>query len=619
MNRTRSLAALTLTFGLLAPLAHAEAPTEETEQIVVEGRRLRPLLAALVSDAATVIPRSEIEGSQARTLADVLREQPGVTVRSAGGPGKQTSVSLRGSEADQVQVLVDGVRVGSATSGDFNWANLAAGDVERVEILRGAQSTLFGANAMGGVIQVFTRDGRSEPRVSLRGGVGNEGQDEIAATASGTGVADIRYFLSAQRTTIDGVSAFDPDSSPSPRPDDDPFRNITLSGRLSAPVGPVTTALSVRYAESETDLDNSRSDNPDFEQKTDRMQLAWDARYPVTQAWITGLRLAQSEERLRGDDPNVASNEFDIRSVSRQASWLNEVSLGPASLVGGVDFESERGRNFDSGISESMRQTGAFLQASAEWGPIHGNAGVRYEWNSISEDRATYQLGLRLELTPWLDLLANYGTAFRPPTLNELFFENAFAEGNPDLDPEKTRSVDVGLRLRHRWAFGLSLRAEAWGFHQRYRNLIEFRFGPDFVLRPVNVEKARVWGLETSLRAEWKGLWLRAAWTHLDSEDEEKLRLRRRPDNAGRVALGGRHGPASLEVLLRAVGASFSRSGERDRVDRYALLDVNAAYEFRESVVLRAHVHNLADRDYEEIFDRGTLGRTYFASLELRL
>lgn len=605
---------------LSAQVAPAEprAPSDEPlEEIVVYGRRLREVPYPEVTDATSVVTRDDIERAQASTLADVLRERAGVDVRSIGGPGTQTTISIRGSEADHVQVLIDGVRVDSSTQGFFNWVDLTSHDIERVEVFRGPQSTLYGANAMAGVIQVFTRRGDGPLSATASGGLGNEGQRSAGLRISGSTASGARYFLSALHASIDGVSAFLPDPVPSPRPEVDPYRNSTFSARVELPLGDGSASLFSRYVTAHAELDNATRDNRFFDQDSLQWHFGADAQVPIADWWTTRIQYSQNDDELEGRDPNLGFNNFDVESRSRLVTWTHDLSWDDVDLLTGVDYEVERGRNQDAGVDQSSRQTGVFARGSYAIGPLVASAGVRHESSSRTESQTTYQLGARLILLDGLDLLANYGTGFRPPTLNELFFRDPFAEGNPDLEPEKSRGGDVGLRLRRASAAGWSAEAEVWAFLQTYRNLIEFRLAPDFILRPVNVESARSRGVEVKGRLEWNGWWLAAEYTVLRAR-ADGFRLRRRADHAGRVSVGGRWRDVTAEVVSHLVGRSFSRSRERDRVGGYRTVDVNLGYEVSESFAVRAHVHNVGDRDYREVFNRGTLGRTYFVTLEGR-
>lgn len=626
---------------LVASVAHGEDTTPESttnletethEEMVVYGRRVRRGLDVDQSDAAFVITREEIKATQMSALVDVLRNRPGITVQSAGGPGKQTDLRIRGSEANQVQVIIDGVRVGSATNGSFNWANLPADAIERVEIIRGPQSTLFGANAVGGVILIETREGSEATRVEMSGGYGSDEQSLVSGHVSGETDWDGRYSVSVVRTTIDGVSATTRPALGATDVEDDPYRNIHAVGRFSVPIGAGKLRAGARYSDSFANLDNSTRDNPNFEQETQEQQIDLGFDYPVSANWTTRFVVARYALEREGTDVAVSFNNFKVETTSYQASWLNEVDLFGGTLLGGVDFETESGKNRDFGVDQSVEQTAFFAKVETPhaW-PVGLNGGFRFESNSISNDQVTYQLGLsaRLaELHPFLEALdglefrANYGTGYRPPTLNELFFEDSFSIPNPLLRPERSEGVDAGFHYVKTLECELGIAFDFWGFYQRYENLIQFQtvsVFPVFRIQAVNVARAKIWGLEGNAEFDWRWLRIGASWTHIDSEDSDGFRLRRRPLDSGRVSVGAEHERVGANVSVRAVAQSYSRSQQRDQTGAFVLVDLNTHIDVFDGVTLRANVHNVFDEEYEEIFRRGTLGRTFFASLEIEL
>jgi vitamin B12 transporter len=244
------------------------------------------------------------------------------------------------------------------------------------------------------------------------------------------------------------------------------------------------------------------------------------------------------------------------------------------------------------------------------------SAGVRKEWNNRSSDEWTYQLGGRLTLLEGLDLLANFGTAFRAPTLNELFFTSPFSAGNPDLRPERSRGGDLGLRWICSCEGDLRWEADLRAFHQSFEDLIEFRDQGGFFFRPVNVERARMSGAEASMRLDWRSLWISTSYTLLRTRDTAGMRLARRPRHAGRLSIGGDWDRFRVEVVVHAVGKSHSFAAERSPVESYWTADVHLSARLHEYLTARLSVRNLTNHGYEEVSGRGTLPRMAFFSLE---
>jgi len=604
----------------------ATSTSKDAEEMVVMGRRIRRNLSAETSDAAFVVSREEIELSQQFSLVDVLRDLPGLTVQSSGGPGSETDLRIRGADSTQVQVIIDGVRVGSATTGDFNWANLPSAAIERVEVIRGPQSALFGANAVGGVILIETKRGRRPTRLVIEGGYGSHRQSLASASLSGETDFGARYSFTASRNTIDAISAVTRPAIGSTTVEDDAYRNIAGFGQVSFPVGEGEFRFGARITDSKLNFDDGSRDNPNRDQDTREHQVDLGLVYPITDKWSTRIVVARYALDREGRDPTDRDNEFDIETTSWQANWVNEVDVFGFGLLSGIDFEQERGDSASGGFDRSAEQAGFFARIETPSAYAIGlNGGVRYEVNSISNDQATYQLGLTvrvadldesLRAVEGLEFRANYGTGYRPPSLNELFFTSAFAIPNPALRPERSEGVDAGLSFARDFDCGIDFSADLWGFYQRYENLIEFTGFPS---QPVNINRARVWGFEASTQISWEWFRFAASWTHLNSEDGDGFRLRRRPLDAGRVSFGVAHEGYEANLAVRAVAQSYSRTRQRDQTGAYVVVDLGASAEIYEGIRFKGNVRNLFDEDYEQIFRRGTLGRTFFASVEIAL
>ncbi|MBW2241939.1 MAG: TonB-dependent receptor [Deltaproteobacteria bacterium] len=596
--------------------AQLVAPIIEVKAIRVEGRRLlKPRFQG--SDARTVIGREEIEAKKPQALVELLRQQAGVVVTSNGGPGKLTSVSIRGSNSNQVRVLVDGVLVGSSTTGQYNWANLSSLDVDHIEVLRGPQTTIYGASAMGGVIQIFTREPEPGLSASASGGYGNRGHRTGAVRVSGGTESGVRASFAMEHTTINGVSSFRPDPSKNSHLEVDPFRNTTTSAQISAPVGAGRVRFSWRRADAQAELDSFLADNESFDQDTRQRNMSIDWQHPVTDNWATRLLLGQHDDRIVGEDPNFSFNNYDIESKRRQVSWTNDVEWGDFSFLGGVDLEHERAVNDSAAIRESTRRTGIFGQLRYDVERVGASMSVRREWNNRSDDKWTYQLGGRVTLLEGLDLLANFGTAFRAPTLNELFFTDAFSAGNPDLTPETSHGGDLGLRWTGACECGFQWKADIRAFHQSFENLIEYRDQGGFFFVPENVERARMSGAEVELRFDWKALWVSTSYTRLRTRDADGFTLARRPRNQGRLSIGGEWWDRfRAEVVLHAVGRTFSSAQMRRPVKSYWTADAHLSVEITQYLTARLAVRNFTNHGYEEVDNFGTLPRMAFVSLE---
>ena len=286
----------------------ADAATATLSPLVVTAGRMAED-PARVSAQTSVIDRAQIVQSQATNVADVLRTHTGIDVAATGGPGKNTSVFIRGAEGRHTLVLIDGVRVGSATLGYFDWGNMSAADVERIEIVRGAQSSLYGADAMGGVIQIFTRTGQQGTQVRVQGEAGSYGTTSEKMSVTGMNEAGVSYALTANGLRTQGVSAAANGVEP------DAYRQTTFSGRLAMPVGEGELELIGRNADGKTGLDGfGPVDLLNFTSTTKQTVGSVKLSYPLYASLDTSIQLSRSTDEVIGRDPAGGFNNSDFQT-----------------------------------------------------------------------------------------------------------------------------------------------------------------------------------------------------------------------------------------------------------------------------------------------------------------
>lgn len=613
--------AVLLVLSAHGALARDESKPAGPDEIVVYGRAIdAPELPPL--DAVTLIGRDEIERQAPMAAVELLRERAGVDVRGAGGPGKQTSVFLRGSASDQVRVLIDGVPVGSTTTGAFDWPYLSTQDIDRIEVHRGPQSALYGSAAMGGVIQIFTRRADEEGvRGAFRAGFGNLGQRQVAIRLAGRAASGLGATFSAEHATTNGVSAADVDPAIDPDPETDPFRNTSVSTSFTVPIGEASLDVFYRRADAQTEIDGfGPSDAVTPEQDTIQAHFGADLRVPVTGYWTTRLLVSKGQDDLFGHDtdPFAAFDNFELESTRHQVSWTNDVRMEAFTFVGGVDLEKDRTRSVThdffgvrTTVQEGTRRIGGFGVLRYEGDGFGFEAGGRYEFNDRTDDEFTYQLAGHVTLAEGLDAVASFGTAFRAPDLNELFFPNF---GNLGLDPERSHGGDIGLRLSRTLAGDVRLTGEVRAFHNSYEDLILFAFPGGFV----NLDRSRTSGAEVVFRLDRGDVWIGGNYTFLDGRDADGAALIRRARHAGRLSVGGRWRGFTAEAVLHVVGKTFDAVGEGRPVDSYVTADLHLTADVRENLRIGLNLRNLSNHGYQEVFGFGTLPRTYLLSAEVR-
>ncbi len=593
-------------FGLCEPeTSNAEA----LNPVIVTANRISED-AGRVSADVTVISRKQIEKSQARYVADLLRSQAGIHVASSGGPGKTTSVFLRGGNSGHVLVLIDGVRVGSVTTGSFDWSMLSTADIERIEIVRGPQSTLYGADAMSGVIQIFTRQGEDTPVVHVEAEAGSPyGAYRGAANTRGETPDGIRYALGVESNRIRGVSAASAGSEA------DAFRLTTVSGKLRWPLLRGDILLVARSAQGQTGLDNIGSDALNFVSNTRRDIISLKVSQPVSDFWDTNIQVSQSTDNLKNRDPNSSSNDADITTRIQQLTWANNFDVGPVSLLVGLDMHRDHGVNVGKNINERITQKAGFATISLHQQRYDLNAGIRHDRNSVSENKTTYRMGGVLRPVSGLKLTANYGTGFKAPSVNDLYWPtSAFAAGNPNLSPETSKSWDAGLSYAVN-TDNLGVESSVTWFDQRFNNLIAWS-SVGGVFMPGNISKATARGLEFHGKLNYGPTYLVTNWTWMLAKDKSDASwLPRRAKDSGMALLGVDAFGVQLEWQTDIVGPRFSSTGNKKHMAGYHKSDVRLAYTLNKHWTITGRIENLENKIYEEVSGFGVLGRAYYCGM----
>ncbi len=604
--------------GAFVALLPAVSFSEEVElpPMVVTGTRT-PLPVERLPAAVTVFTREDIERLQIKTLPDLLKGSAGLDLTQSGSFGKTTSVFLRGTESDHVLVLIDGLRVGSATLGTTPFEFIPVEQIERVEITRGPFSSLYGSEAIGGVIQIFTRKGKGPLRLSGSAGGGTFNSYEVTGTAGGE-YKDSHYNLTVDYFNTQGYDVRPdlPPDDPEADPDDDGYNNLSVAARAGHRFGKDATldGFFLRAA-GETEFDAFDVNKTEF---VEQVAGGW-ASYSPFEFWKTALRLGGS---LDGSDQFTPSGAFFSRFDTRQfqVSWQNDFPITPDHLVtAGMDFYNQ---NVDSTVDfpvTSRDDTGLFGQYIGRLGRNSLVASVR--WDNISgptdENPTTGYVGWSYNWDYGIRLLASFGNAFKTPTFNELFFPGF---GNPDLTPESSKSYEVGLEGRHGWGY--------WGlraFRTEVDDLITTVFDPlvtcppplfSFGFCPQNIDEARIDGLEMQTGAQLWGWNTSLIYTLLDPENETTgRRLPRRAENTLKFELSRAFGPLSVSGNVLAQSDRFDDALNTIRVPGYAIVNLSASYQMTKNLFLRGELGNLLDKDYELVSTFREAGRNFFISL----
>lgn len=595
---------------LMAAAMAAVTPLQATEAlpgVVITAGRIAEDPARISADI-TLISEEEIERARATTVAELLRRQAGIHVASTGGPGKATSLYMRGGNSGHVLVLIDGVRVGAASTGAFDWALLSPEDIERIEIVRGPQSSLYGSDAMSGVVQIFTKSGAGRPGVRLSAEAGGLATSRGSMQLSGATESGIGYALSASAQRTAGVSVAAAGSEA------DPFRQTQLSARLEIPLGEGAVEFTARRSAGKNGLDGGWVLADTLNWNADSRQSVYSAKlsYPLTARWESSLQISRSADDLTGSDPANAANNSDIHTTINQLNWQNHVELGDFSLLAGIDYHSDRAVNPLAPYNRVLRQSAGFAALSWHGDRLDLNGSVRHDSNSGFPDKTTWHAGAALHPFRGVKITGNYGTGFKAPSINDLYWPGA---GNPNLRPESSRGWDIGIRYERQAGSYIASLSAIW-FDQHFRDLIAWApIAPgSWTWIPSNVNEARNRGLELSGRISMAGAYLQAGWNYLLARDTgDGTWLARRPKESGNILLGIDIGPLALEGNLAIVGVRFSEPNNVSRLAGYRKTDLRARYRLNPVWELTARVDNVENKSYEEVAGYGVPGRVWYA------
>jgi vitamin B12 transporter len=594
---TKTLPLALLLAMLLVPL-RAEAEESESYElkpdlVVTPSRRVESLSDSLA--AISVLTREDIQRSAAEDLYELLATLPGVDVVRSGGPGAQVSVFLRGSNSNHVLVLIDGVRASSSNTGSYVWEQLPINQVERIEVVRGPKSSLYGSDSIGGVIHVITRGAtESYARVTA----GSYGTAELEG-GSGFQGESTRISINVGYRDVDGFSVQN-ENGFSYHPDEDGFTSANLGIKGETRGGDDRWTYSLLVLDNESEFDQGTS-----ETRQSIASLGFHSSFSPN--WDYQLQAGYAGEELESDFGFFLTG-FDSERL--QLTFQNQLITGQAGVLGfGLDWYEESGESLDS-WDETRRNTGIFANWDFYLDQLHAQVGGRMDDNSQFGSQFTGQAALGYEIGTAWQLMASYGTAFRGPNLSEQFspgWGGLFA-GNPDLDPESSVSGEIGLRWQHAQAGSVSLAL----YHTEVDDLIAFN-GPAF--QAVNIDEARLKGMELAYRLS-NGPWrLDANLTLQDTEDRATGQsLLRRPDEKASITVDRVFDGGSW------IGLEWVYTGDRDDfggipLDSYRLLNLRGGWKILPAWQFEVRGDNLADEDYQPAWGFNAPGRSWFISL----
>ncbi|MEO1648242.1 MAG: TonB-dependent receptor [Pseudomonadota bacterium] len=605
------------------------ANPESVEIVVTANRTSRAI--SQVGEAVTVVGEEEIINRQPTEVLDILRTVPGVTFTRNGGLGTNSGVSIRGAQADQTLVLIDGIRINDPASpgGGFNFGPLLAGNISRIEVVRGSQSVLYGSQAIGGVVNLLTREPTDELDVFARAEYGERDTAELVGNVAGR-VGPVAASFGATYARTDGISAL------SGGTEADGFESLGFNGKLDVALAD-TISLDLRgfYADGETDIDGFGA--PDADIVSDRTDFVGYAG--LNASFLDGrfrnrLGFGYTNIDRRNFDFDTNSETFDANGENRRYEYQGVFDTGDlAELVFGAEREESEFRTSSFGANSSFADVWInSVYGQVNLTPLDGlslTGGVRYDDHETFGSATTFAASGAYSPNDGDTVIrASYGEGFKAPALFQLFSDF----GNLDLEPEESESWDVGIT--HSFLDGRAQVGVTY-FERDSTNEIVFVSCFGSLLPPCLVpEEVRPFGTYDNIALTQADGWefgvalqpvdgfdVSLNYSIIDAFDETTgNRLPRRAEETASLVVDYRmENGFGIGATVLVVGDSFDNASNSRPLDGYALADVRVSYGITENLELFGRIENVTDEEYETVLGFNQPGRTVFGGVRYRM
>ncbi len=616
------VSALATGFATSTQAAEADYAGEKAlPSVVVTASRIEQLQKDAIP-STTVITSQMIANKKLADLPSLLRSEAGIEFARSGGAGGQTSVFMRGNNANQVLILLDGVPIQDASTSGTSAAleHIMPDQIERIEVVRGNVSAIYGTGAMGGVIQIFTKQGSGKPSAHVFAEYGSHATTRFGAGLSGQSDGT-RFALSAVRLKTQGFSAMDPGKNPLVNPDDDGDRDVTVNAALSHRFSPNHELGARLYLyDAKYDYDGSNGPEEDNTGKARQWTGAVYSKNRLTADWLSTVTFSQTDIKRRYStengfasiwwDPNGVS---DYRSKTGMLQWVNEIALSNEwTATVGVDGAHEKAETTENGFGNdySRNKYSAYAGVLGKVGPHNWQANVRYDDVKDAGSEFTGYLGYGYDLTPEWKLLASTSSSFLAPTLWQ---QRDPTYGNVQLKAEKSRANEVGIQ----YASGPTLvRLSAFQWHTR--DLINWDTAMNGGMGGYNnIAKAKNKGLELTAQTRLADVDVRANVTIQDPKDRSNgQRLARRAKNLASLDVSKTFGTWYLGGSVQYTGNRPDGSYE---LPSFWLVNLDARYRLTKEVSLYARLENLLNKEYETVYGYEQPDRSAYVGVNVKL
>ncbi len=604
--------AISLAVAAVFPTSFVFAETSEfvPSVVVTAGRQIQAAKDVLADNV--VIDAAEIAKSGASGIVELLQQQRGIEIFRNGGPGTTASVLMRGGANAQNVVLIDGVRVGSSTTGGATWSAIPLSQIERIEIVYGPLSSLYGADAMGGVIQVFTKKGDKTISPTISAGLGSYGTRKLDAGISGAIDEHFNFALNAGHEVADGFSATKPAAGKySYNADKDGYSMASASGRLAWNlVKDVELGMNFLQSRLEAQFDSGPGYDDRSLQKLDTLALYGKAK--LASNWHSSMQLAQTGDKSYS---NASYGQSQIDTTQTSLNWQNDVSIGKDVLQLVAERHEEKVNATTLELNRSRSTNSVAASYVLKQDAHRASASVRSDDSSQYGRHSTGSIAYGYLVTDGLRLNASYGTSFRAPTYNELYYPGYGVATNK---PEQAKNTEVGVYFDDSM-----VQLSAVYYSNKATNLLVYTSGAACPATSAynygcaaNVNKATMSGLTMGASTHLGALSLRASLDLQDPVDNTTgKRLARRSKQHGSLAAEYTIGKAKLGVESVFSGDRFDDLANKNVLPGYGLLNLYGTLEVASNLTAIARWNNALDKKYELAKNYNTAGSNLFVGL----
>ena len=574
----------------LSSITQTSIAVETNEPVIVTATRTAQTTDETLA-SVTVITQEDIEKTGAKTLAEVLSGVQGINVTSNGAFGKVTSIFTRGTESDHTILLIDGIKFRSATSGAPSLQFIPVSQIERIEIVRGPRSSLYGSEAIGGVIQIFTKKGKKKNIIEAETGFGSYDSAKANIGTSGSAGA-FDYAFNVGRFQTQGIDILQTSD-----PDKDGYKNNSFGFNAKySPDSRFNISANILHAEGETEVDNDYYNNNSSE--FTNQVIGTTLSYSPTNNFSSKLLLGRGLDKNYGygsNSPSITTTKY------YQASWQNDFYFEKNRVISaGLDYQKDHVNSTTNYALQERYNNGLYIQYLDKFGKTDLLAALRHDDNQQFGEHTTGNLGFGFPITSSLRITGSFGTAFKAPTLNELYYPGGY--GNPNLQPEESKSLEIGLSAKEGWGqWNIS------SYTTKIKNLIA-----DYPA--TNLDRTEIDGFEANFVTSIYGWNTKFEMTLLDPKDKSSSKqLLKRPKRSFKLNVDKNFGKWDIGTNIITQSRRLDYYG--DFMGGYTVVNLFGNYSLDKNWEIRGHLDNLFDKNYETSDRYNTQDRSLFVTI----